>query len=72
MFDKPDQLQVWFSETEIISLLIVENQASSNVAFTILATFFDENAAQHGLNRSQTGLIVAIFAGIGPVFDTNS
>ena len=40
---------------------------TSNVSFTILASFFDENASQHGLGKSQTGLIVAIYAGIAMI-----
>ena len=40
---------------------------TSNVSFTILASFFDENASEHGLVKSQTGLIVAIYAGIAMV-----
>ena len=35
---------------------------TSNLAFTILATFFDESAAQKGLSPFDTGLIVAIYA----------
>ena len=35
---------------------------TSNLAFTVLATFFDENAAAHGLTEFKSGLIVAIYA----------
>ena len=42
------------------------------MAFTILATFFDDHARSHGLDRFQIGLIIAIFAGIAiiasPIF----
>ena len=40
---------------------------TSNVSFTILASFFDENASQHDLSKSKTGLIVAIYAGIAMI-----
>ena len=35
---------------------------TSNLAFTILATFFDESAALKGLSAFDSGLIVAIYA----------
>ena len=45
---------------------------TSNLAFSILATFFDENAMSHGLSKVESGLIVAIYAGCAtfmcPVF----
>ena len=39
----------------------------SNMSFTILASFFDENATAHGLSKTQVGFIVAIYAGIATV-----
>ena len=40
---------------------------SSNLAFTVLASFFDENASDHGLTKTQSGLIVAIYAGCATI-----
>ena len=37
------------------------------MSFTILASFFDENATKHGLTKTQIGLIIAIYAGIATV-----
>lgn len=37
------------------------------MAFTILASFFDENARSHGLSKMDSGMIVAIYAGAATV-----
>ena len=60
---EPQQIPVTREQYTILALISFVN-FTSNVAFTILATFFDDNAKEHGLSRTQTGLIVAIFAGI--------
>ncbi|CAG5094608.1 Oidioi.mRNA.OKI2018_I69.XSR.g13706.t1.cds [Oikopleura dioica] len=39
----------------------------SNMSFTILASFFDDNATKHGLTKTEVGFIVAIYAGIATV-----
>jgi len=65
-FREPQPIPI--SKSQYVTLILMSFvNFTSNVSFTILASFFDENASQHGLGKSQTGLIVAIYAGIAMI-----
>ncbi|CAG5090817.1 Oidioi.mRNA.OKI2018_I69.PAR.g12727.t1.cds [Oikopleura dioica] len=65
-FREPERLPIRRYQLIVLSMCCYIN-FTSNMSFTILASFFDENATKHGLSKTQIGFIVAIYAGIATV-----